>query len=197
MEATKTNNEAAATPSSTAVVKAEPMNLFNTTLFINTPDTQKLWGLKDIVRTKDQAIVGQTTKNLKRSEVAANFGLTTGKADKDKLDDAIAAEMKAAWMRVKAWLLMRPDNSTGLAKIAQRMVGKDNVMQTTVVIRDLPQREAYLIEKLAAAHGVTVEELAEFLAKKKAASPTVNVSSSVTSTAEPIKPAVTPTVVKK
>jgi|SRR5881394_1026930 len=177
---------AVSAPANTAVAKSEvavePKALFDTAIFVNTPSMEKVFGLKPIVRSKDQAVVGGSLSVGKRTDMAKAFGLE-GKVNKDKLDDAIRAEQISAFARVRAWLLTRPDNATGLVRIAQRLVGKDNTTQTTVVIRDLPAREAYLIEKLAAAHGLTVEELADFLAKKKQMTVDIN----------PAKPATTST----
>jgi|SRR5881394_1009270 len=178
------NSNAVSTPAANAVVKTEAEALFDTSIFVNTPGLSKAFGLKPITRPKDGAVVGGTMRLDKRGDMAKAFGLE-GKANKDKLDDAIREEQVKAFARVRAWLLTRPDNATGLVRIAQRLVGKDSTKQTTVVIRDLPAREAYLIEKLAQAHGLTVEELAEFLAKKKA-QPTMNVESKVSTGAAPV-----------
>ena len=182
------NSNAVSTPAANAVVKTEvavePKPLFDTAVFLNSPGLEKAFGLKPIIRAKDGVSVGGTMSLAKRGDMAKAFGLE-GKANKDKLDDAIREEQVKAFARVRAWLMTRPDNATGLVRIAQRLVGKDNTTQTTVVIRDLPAREAYLIEKLAQAHGLTVEELAEFLAKKKA-QPTMNVESKVSTGAAPV-----------
>jgi hypothetical protein len=182
------NSNAVSAPAANAVVKTEaavePKPLFDTAVFLNSPGLEKAFGLKPIIRAKDGVSVGGTMSLAKRGVMAKAFGLE-GKANKDKLDDAIREEQVKAFARVRAWLLTRPDNATGLVRIAQRLVGKDNTTQTTVVIRDLPAREAYLIEKLAQAHGLTVEELAEFLAKKKA-QPTMNVESKVSTGAAPV-----------
>ena len=147
----------------------EPKPLFDTTIFVNTPSIERVFGLAPI-KNKDGAVVGGSMTMGKRKELAQTFGLTK-KDDKEALDEAIRKEQVQAFKRIKAYLLALPDDSTGLTKMAQRMVGKDPVKQTTVVFRDLPPREKALMERYAAAMGVPLDKLAEFTKANKAAEP--------------------------
>ncbi len=167
---------------------SDEIALFDTSIFLNTPAVGKAFGVPVPIKDKNGNVVGGNLKIGKRKDVAGAFGLSMSKADKDKLDAAIEKEQVEAFVAVRAWLLTRPENSTGLARMAQRKVGKEGTNQTTIVIKDMPQRTRFYIEKLAAAFGLSVEALTAKLEADKAANDakTVNIKASVTSTVTPV-----------
>lgn len=176
-------NQAVAEPKETQiVVRGKELMLFDDSIFANTPNIGKTFGVPTETLDKNGNVVGGTIKIGKRKLIAEAHGLTMAKGDKDKLDAIIEEDQVKAFQAVRAWLLTRPDNSTGLARMGQRLVGKDGVKQTTIVIKDMPQRTRFYIEKLADAFGLTVEELTAKLEADKAAkaAKTVNVSATVT-----------------
>lgn len=183
----------------TAVVVAKPaqrdyrMGLFDTDKFLNGPGISRAFGVKPIL-DKDGKEVGFRTALNKKGDLAKEFSLT-GKANKDALDAKVREVQEAMLKQFKAWFIMQPDSTIGISRYAFRK-DKDGVGTHTVAIKELPDRVKADLQKLADAHGVPMDKLAEFLAQFR--KPSVEVEATVTQAA-PSAPVmkVVPSVVKK
>ena len=159
----------------------EPKPLFETAIFANSPKLEKAFGLKPI-KNKEGGIIGGSLGLLGRRDAAAAFDLK-GKDNAEALTEAMRQEAVSAFKQLRSWLIAKGDDTTGLVRMAQRKVGKEGVNQTTMVIRDMPQRERAMLEKYAASLGIEPADLAEFLEKTR--KKTVTVEATVTTTAAP------------
>jgi hypothetical protein len=102
---------------------------------------------------------------MTRKKAADALGVVSNKDNRAMLDKTIMDEGKLAWKKVKMFLMTLPDEW-----ILKRFVLKKKTNGRTSMslnIEDL-EREVIEMEKAAKAWGVNVEDLAEFLAKKKA-----------------------------
>lgn len=180
-----TNAVAPAANTNTAVAKAEParvdytLGLFDTDKFLNTPTISRVFGVKAIHKTDKngvQTTVGFTTKMPARRELAEALDLK-GKDNKAALDAEIEKGQRALLQQFKAWLIMQPDNAIGITRYAFRKNDK-GVGSHSVTFRELPDRVKADMQKLADAHGVPVDKLAEFIASLKGK--TIEVETTVT-----------------
>lgn len=184
MSETTQNNNASATTTAVAPATAQPvarrdytMGLFPTDNFLNDEKVARAFGVKAIL-DKNGVEVGHRYGGLKRKEIAEAHGLTTGAKDREKLDGLVRDSQERYLKLFKAWLLMQPEGSLGIARYAFRL-DKNGVGMHTVAIKELPPKAQADLQKLADAYGIPMEKLLEHLAKLKGA-PTVEVESSVT-----------------
>ena len=112
---------------------------------------------------------------VKRKDLASALDLK-GKENADALDGEIRKAKLEAWQKFKVWLLSQPDDKIGLHALRTRDLKSGR--RHTLAIDELAQKALVTIEKFAAAHGLTVDEVSEFLATHK--KPTINVGSTVT-----------------
>jgi hypothetical protein len=176
-----------------AVVVAKPekqdytLGLFPTDKFLNTPEISRAFGVK-VITDRDGNKVGFRTGARKRSEIAADAGLTTRAVDKDRLDGLIRDSQEQYFKVLKAWLLMQPDGALGISRYAFR-TDKNGIGTHTVAFRELPKKVQADLQKLADQMGVSLDELSAHLAKLKAPA-TVEVESTVSAgTSAVAKPA--------
>lgn len=118
-------------------------------------------------RTKDGKLQvnGDKFTLMTRKNAASALELDNNKDNRSAIDKAIIDEGMVAWRKVKGFLMMLPDEW-----ILKRFVmKKKNNGRTTcsLTIEDL-EKMVVDLEKAAEAWNVPVEDLAEFLAAKKA-----------------------------
>ena len=162
----------ATTPAQAEVVI--PRTLFNTDLFFNSPTVAKSFGVRAIL-SKEGSVVGASMTMVKRKDLASALDLK-GKENAEELDGEIRKAKLEAWQKFKVWLLSQPDDKIGLHALRTRDLKSGR--RHTLAIDELAQKALVTIEKFAAAHGLTVDEVSEFLATHK--KPTINVGSTVT-----------------
>lgn len=163
-------NKPAIAPAQAEVVI--PRTLFNTDLFFNSPTVAKAFGVRAIPN-KEGVVVGASMTMVKRKDLASALGL---KSKDEGVDDEIRKAKLEAWQKFKVWLLSQPDDKLGLHALRTRDLKSGR--RHTLAIDELAQKALVTIEKFAAAHGLTVDEVSEFLATHK--KPTINVGSTVT-----------------
>jgi hypothetical protein len=186
-----------ATPDNQAVVvtKQTPsrrdytMGLFDTDKFFNNDKIARVFGLKPIYQTDKNGVqteVGMRAVMPKRGELAQALELQ-GKDNRAELDAEIEKGQRLLLAQFKAWLIMQPDNAIGITRYAVRR-DKNGANTHTVAFKELPDRVKADMQKLADAHGIPVDKLAEFIASLKGK--TVEVEATVTTAAAAAKPAV-------
>lgn len=155
------------------------LGLFDSDVYLNNDKVARAFGVKAIL-DKNGAEVGHRYVGLKRKEIANANGLTTTAKDKEKLDGLIRESQEHYLKMFKAWLLMQPEGTLGIARYAFRY-DKNGVGTHTVAFKELPPKAQADLQKLADAYGIPIEKLMEHLAKLKAGQGIVEVESTVTS----------------
>lgn len=182
MEITSQKTEGNATEQQAVVVAKRrdyTMGLFDTDKFLNDEKVARVFGVKPILKADKNGVqheVGFATRMPAKRDLAQALNLV-GKENKDKLEAEIEKAQRMLLAQFKAWLIMQPDNAIGITRYAVRE-NVAGVKSHSVTFKELPDRVKADMQKLADAHGIPLEKLAEFIASLKGK--TVEVEATVT-----------------
>ena len=147
------------------------VELFATQNFATTREQMQVFGLKPIKNAKTGAVVGGSFSVYNAKNAAISLGYGNGPLTKEQramVAAKVQEEQMKLFKRLLGWMMARKD-TLGVMKLAQRTVGKDEIEQWTIVLRDLPHAEKRAMEEYCRQQGIKVEELYDWIESKRKA----------------------------
>ncbi len=139
------------------------MSLLSSSALVDT-SIRKVFGVTEI-KDKDQNVIGERIQVSKRKEIAQQLGLSMGKDDKDKLNDAIDESRKNVAMKISAGVSQLPAMGFFAHSLEQKTL-KDGSIQVVAKWRKVARKGAKTIAEIAKSYGKSEAEVLQMIAKQ-------------------------------